>query len=277
MPLEDKIEAVKKVESALGKMGSGSPEREGLAAKGPDFRQVLDAIDRGNPSFVVVPSSEEAKTGEIHSPVAFQESTETQKTGSSTDQEKKKKKDSSGSVDPIAPARSFARESPSSLMDEVAKLGGQVDRAATLTPEELRSQANGLIAQIETVKQGLVAAGGEIKPSYQTLLKNRLTHVNENLRLALTKAGVETIPQEGEEKKSSFNPIQQFLGYLTQSQYQIKHLEQTMAQVTSRPLSPATMLALQIKIGYVQQQIELFTSLLNKALESTKTIMNVQV
>lgn len=277
MPLEDKIEAVKKVESALEKMGSGSPEREGLAAKGPDFRQVLDALGRGNPSFVVVSSSEEAKIDELHPPVAFQESTETQKAGSSTDQGKKKKNSSPESVDPIAPVRSFARESPSSLMDEVAKLGGQVDRAAKLTPEELRSQAHGLIAQIETVKQGLVEAGGEIKPSYQTLLKNRLTHVNENLRLALTKAGVETIPQEGEDKKSSFNPIQQFLGYLTQSQYQIKHLEQTMAQVTSRPLSPATMLALQIKIGYVQQQIELFTSLLNKALESTKTIMNVQV
>lgn len=152
MPLEDKIEAVKKVESALEKMGSGSPEREGLAAKGPDFRQVLDALGRGNPSFVVVSSSEEAKIDELHPPVAFQESTETQKAGSSTDQGKKKKNSSPESVDPIAPVRSFARESPSSLMDEVAKLGGQVDRAAKLTPEELRSQAHGLIAQIETVK-----------------------------------------------------------------------------------------------------------------------------
>lgn len=276
MPLEDKIEAVKKVESALSKMGGGSAEREGVAAKGPDFRQVLDTLDRGNPSFVVVQSPDPG-VDEVRSTIAFQESTETQKSGSATDQEKKKKQTSAESVDPVQPKRSFARESPSSLMDEVAKLGGQVDRAAKLTPEELRNRANGLIAQIETVKQSLVAAEAEIKPSYQTLLKNRLTHVNENLRLALTKAGVETIPQEGDEKKSSFNPIQQFLGYLTQSQYQIKHLEQTMAQVTSRPLSPATMLALQIKIGYVQQQIELFTSLLNKALESTKTIMNVQV
>lgn len=236
MPLEDKIEAVKKVESALSKMGGGSAEREGVAAKGPDFRQVLDTLDRGNPSFVVVQSPDPG-VDEVRSTIAFQESTETQKSGSATDQEKKKKQTSAESVDPVQPKRSFARESPSSLMDEVAKLGGQVDRAAKLTPEELRNRANGLIAQIETVKQSLVAAEAEIKPSYQTLLKNRLTHVNENLRLALTKAGVETIPQEGDEKKSSFNPIQQFLGYLTQSQYQIKHLEQTMAQVTSRPLS----------------------------------------
>ena len=42
-------------------------------------------------------------------------------------------------------------------------------------------------------------------------------------------------------------------------------------------ITPANMLAIQMKMGYVQQQIELFTSLLNKALESTKTIMNVQV
>lgn len=78
MPLEDKIEAVKKVESALSKMGGGSAEREGVAAKGPDFRQVLDTLDRGNPSFVVVQSPDPG-VDEVRSTIAFQESTETQK------------------------------------------------------------------------------------------------------------------------------------------------------------------------------------------------------
>jgi hypothetical protein len=44
-----------------------------------------------------------------------------------------------------------------------------------------------------------------------------------------------------------------------------------------KQFTAADMLAMQIKVGYVQQEIEFFTSLLNKALESTKTIMNVQV
>jgi hypothetical protein len=37
------------------------------------------------------------------------------------------------------------------------------------------------------------------------------------------------------------------------------------------------MLAMQVKVGFVQQEMEFFTGMLNKALESTKTLMNVQV
>jgi hypothetical protein len=37
------------------------------------------------------------------------------------------------------------------------------------------------------------------------------------------------------------------------------------------------MLRIQLKVGYITQEVEFFTAVLNKALESTKTIMNVQV
>jgi hypothetical protein len=42
-------------------------------------------------------------------------------------------------------------------------------------------------------------------------------------------------------------------------------------------ISPASMLAIQIKVGFISQELDFFTGILNKALESTKTIMNVQV
>jgi hypothetical protein len=73
--------------------------------------------------------------------------------------------------------------------------------------------------------------------------------------------------------------MERFLGLLTHSQAQLGNLAGDIKGITTmdKELSPATMLLLQVKVGYIQQEIELFTSMLNKALESTKTIMNVQV
>ena len=69
------------------------------------------------------------------------------------------------------------------------------------------------------------------------------------------------------------------MSFLTNSQQQLENLNGTIAHlnIAGPNLSPANMLAIQLKMNAVTQQIELFTSLLNKALESAKTIMNVQV
>jgi len=42
-------------------------------------------------------------------------------------------------------------------------------------------------------------------------------------------------------------------------------------------LTAGRLLAVQVKLSFVQQELEFFTNVLNKALESTKTIMNIQV
>lgn len=161
----------------------------------------------------------------------------------------------------------------------MGKINTNVSKMSKLSPEGIKTQAKDAIDQIEKVKTQLSQAQGEIKPSYQTLLRNRLSHIDDNLRIALSKAGVEykTPPKVAETGKT--NPVQRFIGFLTNSQHQLENLQVTIENlnITGAQLSPANMLAIQMKMGYVQQQIELFTSLLNKALESTKTIMNVQV
>lgn len=283
MPLEDKIEAVRKVSAAMEKpQGIPEHELERLPANKDHFQMLFDTTQISQQrSMSGVPDQE--KIDPFYSqPIAAEERAAPQRSSSSTDQESKRQNQGQtveGAVGSVSASDSGEKLTPSSLMEEVGKLGSQVSKASKLSTEGLRNQAKSLIAQIDVVKGRLAEAEGEIKPSYQTLLKNRLTHVNENLKIALTKAGVEyTPPPEAVSPNSgTVNPIERFLGYLTQSQYQIRHLEQTMNQVTNTPLSPATMFALQIKVGYVQQQLELFTGLLNKALEATKTIMNVQV
>lgn len=42
-------------------------------------------------------------------------------------------------------------------------------------------------------------------------------------------------------------------------------------------ISTANMMAIQIKVQQVQQELEFFSNLLNQAMQASKTLMNVQV
>lgn len=163
-----------------------------------------------------------------------------------------------------------------SLMDQIKDVNRRVDMIKRVNPKDLVAQAQEVIGKIEDIKQKLSTPNLELKKSVQGLLKNKLSHIDDSLRIALTKAGVEyKVPNKAD---VSANPIERFLGYLTNGQAQLQNLTtdvQTFA--ASKELSPAVMLAVQVKVGYIQQELEFFTNLLNKALESTKTIMNVQV
>jgi NADH dehydrogenase/NADH:ubiquinone oxidoreductase subunit G len=163
------------------------------------------------------------------------------------------------------------------LMEEVRNLNQKVDQVTRATHKDLADQANGLVAQIDELKTKLATPNLELKSSVQNLLRNKLTHIDESLKIALSKAGVEYKPPT--KVTGVETPIERFLGYLTDAQYQLGNLGNEVQSLANKKggLSPAAMLAIQIKVGYVSQEIEFFTSLLNKALESTKTIMNVQV
>jgi hypothetical protein len=166
-----------------------------------------------------------------------------------------------------------------SLFDEVRDLNKKADHAIRSTPKEFVAQTEDVIAQIDTLKNKLETPDLQLKSSVQTVLRDKLTHIDENLKIALSKTGVEYIPPE-KATTSLATPIERFLGLLTHSQSQLMHLSQDVQAIAldkENRLTPATMLLLQMKVGYIQQEIELFTNMLSKALESTKTIMNVQV
>lgn len=168
-------------------------------------------------------------------------------------------------------------EKKASIMDEVRNLNYKVDHISRASPTEIAQQADKLIAQLDEVKGKLSTSDLQIKDSVQTLLRSKLSHIDESLKVALSKAGVEYTPPE--KQAGIATPIERFLGFLTHAQHQLENLGEGVQSLTAMKgqLSPATMLAIQVKVGYVQQEVELFTSLLNKLLESTKTVMNVQV
>ena len=65
---------------------------------------------------------------------------------------------------------------------------------------------------------------------------------------------------------------------LTSSQAKMKNLQRSVEELAATgKMNPGQMLALQMKSNLISQEMELFSSLLGKALEGIKTIMNVQV
>ncbi|ADI38960.1 type III secretion ATPase [Waddlia chondrophila 2032/99] len=175
-----------------------------------------------------------------------------------------------------ASSKDASEKAGATLFDEVQNLNRRPDIATRSSPNELVAQAEDVIAQIDTLKTKLETPELNIKSSVQTLLRNKLNHIDENLKVALDKTGTEVAKPERSDGMSK--PIDRFLGLLTHSQNQLETLASDVkAMAVENEMSPASMLLIQIKVAKVQQEIELFTSMLNKALESTKTIMNVQV
>lgn len=168
-----------------------------------------------------------------------------------------------------------------SLMDQIRELNTKVDKVSKASPDTIVAQATEVIQQIEEVKTKLAVPGVEIKGSVQTLMNNKLSHIDESLKIALNRAGVEYSPQVAQAPSTSSlaGPIEKFIGLLTHGQYQMQNLSNEVSKMggANSSFTPADMLAIQIKVGYVQQEIELFTNILNKSLESIKTIMNVQI
>ena len=170
-----------------------------------------------------------------------------------------------------------------SLMDEVRASGTRTDKPTVITPAELIAQTEQVVNKLENLKGTLQQPGAELRQSAVPLLQNKLTHINENIKVALNKAGVEHHIEDTKVTRAagvpSTNPIMRFLGFMTDGQYQLNSLSTEVEKwhLNKVEITPATMLSLQIKVGYITQELEFFSSLLNKALESTKTIMNVQV
>jgi len=165
-----------------------------------------------------------------------------------------------------------------SLMDEVRNLHSKVEQLHKVTPTELAEQSRGVIAQIEEIKYKLKQPNQTLKTSTVPLLESKINHMDESLRVALSKAGLEYKAPD-KQGVSLAQPIDRFFEFLTNGQSQLETLSNDVMKMhlNGQTLSPASMLAVQVKVGFIQQELEFFSSLLNKGLESTKTIMNVQV
>jgi hypothetical protein len=162
------------------------------------------------------------------------------------------------------------------LVDDINRLDTQVQRLQTSPTKDVIAQAQEVVDKMEQAKTKLATPNLQIQDSVQTLMRNKLTHIDENLRIAFSKAGIE---YKEKQLAVQANPIEKFLGLLTDGQHKLSTLGSEVQKwhANKEEINPANMLLLQIKVSQIQQELEFFSSLLNKSLESTKTIMNVQV
>ncbi len=163
------------------------------------------------------------------------------------------------------------------LMDQVAELNRKVEQVKKVQPTDIVAQAQDVMTRMSQIQEQLSVPDQSIKPAYRNILQNKLTHINENLKIALSSSGIESLPPPSQ--VNSNNPIDRFLGFLTDGQAQLSMIAKEVETMSTdkNNFTPASMLAVQIKVGFIQQELEFFSAVLNKALESTKTIMNVQV
>lgn len=166
------------------------------------------------------------------------------------------------------------------FIEQIRDVGGQVDLLRRKSPDEILAQTKDVIAQVDDIKVKLRAPELELSPGDQLAMRNRLSHVDEKLRVVLDQVGGEYTPLEVKEAKASLQkPVERFLGMVENAESQLKHVFNQVGDVAGNngTLDPSAMLMIQVKMGFIQQELEFFTSVLNKSLESTKTLMNVQV
>lgn len=182
---------------------------------------------------------------------------------------------------PVAPqTEAVSGSGQTSLMDTVRDLQYQGGKPAQVTYQTLVSQTQEAVSKITEIKKLLASPDVRLKDSTSKLLRGKLDHIYDNLKVALSHAGLEYNPTAAAAPEGTHpNPIARFLGFLTDGQFQLQNLgaELQATTATRKELSPVNMLAIQVKVTQIQQELELFTSLLSKGLESIKTIMNIQV
>jgi len=168
------------------------------------------------------------------------------------------------------------KQNKSSLMDEVSKINKKVEGVQKASTKDLIAQTQDAISQIDKLRGTLSDPSLKIPTSVNKLLKGKLAGINENLKVAFAKAGLEYVPPE---KRIGKNPIKSFLDMLANGQHNLERLGAHVDQLATsgERIEPTALLALQIKVGHIQQELEFFANLRNKGLESTKTLMNVQV
>ncbi len=180
----------------------------------------------------------------------------------------------------VATDEASIRRSP---IDELRLAERRIEQVKPVTIEQIQQQTQDTRETLSKAVNAVQDAQNKypdlkLNPAHDALLTDKLIHVDSSLNTALSKIGVEVkahdIPLSGQK------PLVKFLNYLSNSDRQLSSImgEINGLQATQKAnIRPDQLLALQIKLGFVQTQIEFFTNVLNKAVEGTKTIMNVQV
>lgn len=233
-----------------------------------DFKRI-EPISGSEPTKVQF--STEATEGEGPSKVKFDDAV------ARADPSKVERRDIAAAQEPA-----IAEAKKPSLMEIATRVTAEPAKV-TPTPKALADQAADLRRQMERPRAVLLdeiqsrpAVVENLKPSDIDSLSGHIEHVDRGLRdVSQLTTGVEIGSLVPKEK----SPAVKFLSFLTESDKKLGNFVDELKglKMGQQRLTPETLFAVQVKLGFIQTELEFFTATLNKALESTKTLMNVQI
>lgn len=281
--MSEKIEGVSKVSQATKTQSADAMEQ----SKGEQFQNhmqpsssIQTSFERLDAKNLAITAADSQHLDVQETPIA-KEDLSSQKSGSATDQEQKRQQQDSESeeIEGVSGVEGTRKKRKTS---GVSESGGIQSETGGVSVEDLKNQTQEVISKLQEAKSQLSQANQstnvEIKPAYHKLLRNHLTHIDDNIKIASSKLGIESTPNLKAASAKSTNPALQFLDMITRSESEMNQIGNELSSGSPKELmNPSKILSVQIKLGQIGLQIELFSSLLNKALESVKTIMNIQV
>jgi hypothetical protein len=170
-----------------------------------------------------------------------------------------------------------------SPIDELSMSQKKIQRLEPVSEAKVAENAEALQGRIATQIQALQNTQAQnpnikLSPVDANALSEKLVHIDATLNSALGIAGgeVKALPAT---PTATSNPMMTFLNYLTHGDRALAGIvgEVRSINLDKNELTPARLLAIQIKLNFVQQELEFFTTVLNKAIDSTKTLLQVQI
>jgi len=179
-------------------------------------------------------------------------------------------------------------EKPPEIQPPPVERESPMEMATKVAHEAPKSSAtvSGIVEQTSSISRSLARPRAVLLDSKELVaqldkktindLSSSIQHADRALQDAI-KIGTEVevgslVPAE----KPAFT---KFLHFLTEGEKRLSGFmdEIKALDLQKQKLTPERLLAVQVKLGFVQQQLEFFTTTLNKGLESIKTVMNVQI
>lgn len=147
--------------------------------------------------------------------------------------------------------------------------------SATKHAQVVQNQLDNLLKNIQTVQQKAGAPLGKIAFN-QALKPQVLDHtgrLNENYTVIGGKLAL--APAKLEEPSKATATLEHFVNYIAGAQNQMRNVTEAL-QKKGQNITPADLLAVQSKMNGIQIQIEFFTTIIGKAVDNIKTVLNIQ-
>jgi hypothetical protein len=161
-------------------------------------------------------------------------------------------------------------------IDESNKISPIAENPSDIT-QNVISKLDKSRVRIDDLKRSLKNINASDLPqSTRHSLRNKLSHVNDKMQIALSLAGAEP---GNSPRVSLVDSVRSFLGSLSHAQTQMGNLGEHLAGMAKnkKELGMTEMMAVQIKIHQVQQQVEFFSATLNQSLQGFKSLLQTQV